>query len=830
MIRRLPLLAVVAMLPHAAPAGEKIVVPEFDTPHPRLLLSKADVERVRARVAANQYPHILSWDKLLKSLEPPLSPRPYVGKDPVAFYKICHPQAARARDLALAYRLGGEEKNARAAIEILKAWSGAEPRPGTQLDRTAVGGPGVGMYLSRAVFPMMYAADLLWDDPEFSGKPREAFSDWLRLLVPQIKASIEDWDKSAYYGEQDFNNHLAAHVLGLTAIGTLLGDRELLQYALDSGDNPRDFAELVDGMILMPGDAVHRREPPDAQPSQAGEIYDRYRHHTGPLKGIQYAYLSLELLSLTAEIARTNGLDLWSYSAPGGESLRLPFEFYPDFFRLEDTSLKGGFYSGETKRIGKGNDNGALFELGLARFPDSTSLPGAVWVSDRAKHSDDLAGPLVLTHGVVFPGQEGLRPRPTPPPTVPRPPDAAVVVPKSLPPHPRLVLDAAGLNAMKARALSGEAPWQESWEALKKQADKALANTPLYQPYTGSKSLDFFNTLLPQAQATRDLALAWWITGDVRYADAAKCLLARWAGATPLPGTEFSSSSDELAKGMLIPRSLLPMIWAFDILAGGGALDDADSARFTAWLAALVPQIKDGNRIWRENEYFDHQDFQNHLVAENLGLIAIAVGTGDTELLAYAVNSTENERDTLDLIAGMILMPGDSVYYREPPGAAPPQAGEIMDRYRHFQMGGHFRDYVTHPNRGLQYGLLSAHLLALSAQILSNNGLDLWNYRAPGGETLELPFAFYAPFYAAMDSTLEGGFYAGETERMGLGDDNGAVFEIAARHFPRNEMIRRLLDRPGRAKNSTSLLGFEALIFGAQAGSIDSEAAAKRTR
>jgi hypothetical protein len=821
MTRTVHIFLVAAILPLIGVAGEEILAPDLSAPHPRLLLSKADIERAKARVAEGQYPHVLSWNRLLKSLELPLQAQPYVGTDPIAFYKICHPQAARARDLALAYRLGGDAKHARAALEILKTWSGAEPCPGTQLDRPAVGGPGVGMYLSRAVFPMIYAADLLWDNPEFSGAPRDAFSDWLRLLVPEIKASVEDWDKSGYYGEQDFNNHLAAHVLGLTAIGTLLGDRGLVQYALDSKDNPRDFSELIAGMILMPGDAVHRREPSSAPPPQVGELYDRYRHHTGPLKGIQYAYLSLELLSLTAEIARTNGLDLWSYSAPGGETLRLPFEFYPDFFRLEDTSLKGGFYSGETKRIGKGNDNGALFELGLARFPDSTSLRDAVWVSDRARHSDDLAGPLVLTHGVVFPGQEGLTPRPTPPPPSPRPCDSVVVVPKSLPPHPRLVLDAAGLNAMKSRALSGEALWQESWEALKEQADKALANTMLYQPYTGSKSLDFFNTLLPQAQATRDLALAWWVTGDASYADAAKRILAKWAGASPLPGTEFLSSSDELAKGMLIPRSLLPMIWAFDILAGGDALSDRESARFTAWLKALVPQIKDGNRIWRENEYFDHQYFQNHLVAENLGLIAIAVGTGDTELLAYAVNSTENERDTLDLIAGMILMPGDSVYYREPPGAAPPQAGEIMDRYRHFQMGGHFRDYVTHPNRGLQYGLLSAHLMALSAQILSNNGLDLWNYRAPGGETLELPFAFYAPFYAAMDSTLEGGFYSGETERMGLGDDNGAVFEIAARHFPRNEEIRRLLHRPCRAKNSTSLLGFEALIFGAPSGTSD---------
>jgi len=149
------------------------------------------------------------------------------------------------------------------------------------------------------------------------------------------------------------------------------------------------------------------------------------------------------------------------------------------------------------------------------------------------------------------------------------------------------------------------------------------------------------------------------------------------------------------------------------------------------WLSLLVPQLKDAAHIWEENGYFDAQYFQNHQAGENMGLIAIAIMTGDADLLRYAVNSKENPRDFLDLIGGLILMPGDPIYYREPPGAPSPQAGEVIDRYRHFQMGGHHGDYVTYPNRGLQYCLLSANLLAISAQMLATNGLDLWNYQAP---------------------------------------------------------------------------------------------------
>ncbi len=797
-------------------AAPEMPVPEPRAPHPRLLVSAESLAKTRELIAARQYPHILGWEALLKRIETTVVTKPYTGVDPIAYYHHCHPQGERARDLALAYHLGGREEHALAAIRILDAWSRSTPLPGTQLADDMKGSPGIGMYVGRGTFPMMYAADLLWDHHGFSGAPREAFTQWMKALVPVIKSGIMKWEEKGYYGRQDFQNHLAAHTLGLTAIATLLGDRELLQYAIDSPENPRDFRELIAGLILMPGDAVHQREPATAPAPQAGEIYDRYRHHTGPIRGLQYAHLSLGLLSMVAEIGRHNGMDLWNYKAPGGETLRLPYEFYADFYSLEDSSLKGGFYAGETKLINKGTHNAALFELGLARFSNSPALEHVIWVSDRAKFSDHLAGPLMLTHGIVLPNQQGLAPRPPPDAPNAGPVDPSANIPATpLPPHPRLILDRAGLDAMKSRALSGSPPWQDAWLALEKKARRAVEITPLFKTYTGTQSYDFYKTLLPQAQASRDLALAWWITGDPSYAEAARKILALWAEAEPAPGTGFAATPDELGKGMLIPRSILPMIWAYDILAGGAVLDESESHHFSAWLTALVPQIKDGARIWKEHHYFDHQYFQNHLAGENMGLIAIAVATGDTGLLRHAVNSLENDRDHLDLLEGLILMPGDPVYYREPPGAADPQAGEIIDRYRHFQMAGHFKDYMTYPNRGLQYCMLSSHLLAISAQILSNNGIDLWRHKAPGGESLELPFTFYAPIYAAMDSSLQGGFYSGETGRLCRGGDNRALFELAAFRYPHNRAIAAAIDWPGRATDESGLLGFEALIFGA---------------
>ena len=283
-----------------------------------------------------------------------------------------------------------------------------------------------------------------------------------------------------------------------------------------------------------------------------------------------------------------------------------------------------------------------------------------------------------------------------------------------------------------------------------------------------------------------------------------------------MPGTIFPADRPAAGvKGMMIPRSILPMIWAYDILAGGDALTEADRTGFTGWLRALVPQLKEGALYWKENGYFDAQYFQNHLAGENMGLVAIGITCGDAGLLSYAVNSAENTRDFLDLVEGLILMPGDEVYYRDLPGAPAPQAGEIIDRYRHFEMAGHADGYVSKPNRGLQYAMLSSHLLAITAQMLANNGLGLWSYQAPGGENLRLPFAFYAPIYASMDVSAQGGYYRGEQERITSGGDSRAIFEIAAARYPDDPAIGKVLQREGRAQDTTGLLGSEALIFGA---------------
>jgi len=88
-----------------------------------------------------------------------------------------------------------------------------------------------------------------------------------------IKEGIQRWETNDDFGGQEFQNHHVSHVLGLALIGSALRDRELIQFALDSPENPKDFRELLDGLILMPGDTPHGGLR--GKPLHPGEIQDR---------------------------------------------------------------------------------------------------------------------------------------------------------------------------------------------------------------------------------------------------------------------------------------------------------------------------------------------------------------------------------------------------------------------------------------------------------------------------------------------------------------------------------------------------------------------------
>ncbi len=365
------------------------------------MFTAESLDRMRERVAAGRDPWRRAAAKLVEeaedALESGVDPDPYTGRHSLEFYHAAIRQGERARLYAYGWLVSGDAGLAEAGIAYLAAWAGADPPPASDFD-PEIRYPNTGMEVARAAIPFLEAYDLLaahrsWDDGD-----RADVETWFRSLVDPILQGKERWQKNDYFNRQYFQNHLTAHTMGLAAIGYALGDRDLVQYALDHPDNDRDYKTLIEGMILMPGDETHHREPDDAPPPEKGEIADRYRHYTAPDRGLAYTHLSLSQLLYIAEMAWNNGVDFYSYEAEGGENLKLPLRFYADFYRTRDAGLHHGLYRGERFQ----DFYPLIYEIANRRYPDTPEIVALLRSLDRLevpRHPHAYFFYPVLTHG-----------------------------------------------------------------------------------------------------------------------------------------------------------------------------------------------------------------------------------------------------------------------------------------------------------------------------------------------------------------------------------------------------------------------------------------------
>lgn len=758
--------------------------------YPRLILSRPELIAMRDRVengASAEY-----WAPLKKRADALCAgkwkPAVYTGDHPRKFYDLTQRDGTAARDLALAYHIGGNKKHADQAIAILSAWMSPDVLPGSHFDPEALY-PNMGMMVARGSFPMLYAYDLLMADNLVPAELQSRFAEWLRILEAQIKEGSHRWEANDYFDKQYFQNHLVADAVGLMAIGILLKDTELVQYAVDSPHNPRDLNELIFGIILLEGDAPYYREP-EAPAPQTGEIMDRYRHFeiggqwqdyvTKPNRGLQYCGLSSTLLVVAAEMGRNNGIDLYNWVAPTGETLRQPLDFYSDFYIQKDASIKGGFYTGEDSWIGANDSTThALWEVAAARFPNIGKYRDVLRAYERGSQDMHLLGPVSLTHGPVLE-------------------ETVAFTAQIAPAAPRLLFSKAQLAALAHAIGNKQEPFISAWQLLLKRAGNNLGYTAT--PYTGRDSALFYKHCTGPAGLARNLAFAWRISGEAAYAAKAAEVLYAWAVACD--GNPLDHSQDYPNTSMKLARSTFPFICAYDLLKGSDFLTPRQDKTVQSWFRQLEDEIKKGAEEWKKQDYFNRQEYQNHLVAQTMGLLAIGYALEDQKLVQFALDSKDYDRDLRELIAGSILMKGDEVHQREPKlwGL---ENGEIYDRYRRRTGKGH---------RGLQYTHLTMTLLSASIRMAQNNGTDFVGYTAPGGENMRLPFEFYSDFYRLKDSSLYHGAYSGETDRIGKAGDDPGMYELGLWFYPDSKPVKQLLNSIDRGTGYMDLLGYTAFF------------------
>jgi len=297
----------------------------------------------------------------------------------------------------------------------------------------------------------------------------------------------------------------------------------------------------------------------------------------------------------------------------------------------------------------------------------------------------------------------------------------------------------------------------------------------------GKDAFTFLEDIAIPSTFARDLALGYHLTGEAEYAQKSLEILNTWA--VGCKDIQYDMSPQAPSTSMYLARSVFPMMCAYDLLKDTDQLTDEVNSNIKAWFESLFPQIKEGVKLWHDNDYFNKQEYQNHLVAHVMGILALGYILEDEAAIRFALNSSENPRDFYELIEGSIFMEGDTPHHREPANSPLPETGEIYDRYRHHTAGG----------KGLQYSHLTLSLLATTARICHNNGLDMFAYTAPSGENIGLSFNYYLDFYRSVNSCIKTGFYCGEDDRIGKAGDHPGLFEIGMRYYPDYENIKDLV-------------------------------------
>ena len=371
---------------------------------PRIDCDAQMLLRARERIETRQEPFYTYWCDALEEVQDAkdMRPNPYLGPDPLQFHQRAQTDGIQTRLLAYAWRLTDDVEAGARAVEILVAWSSQESFPGTTFDRK-IRFPNAGMDVARAMLPFVAAYDLLSDHPSLTAKKQQRIEAWFRALANVVKEGIRRWETNDDFGGQAFQNHHAAHVMGLVLFGAALDDDDLIRFATDSPENPKDFKELVAGLILMPGD--HPLGGLRGKPLHAGEIQDRVR--TGHGAGLTYCHLSLTLMLYTADVlTRVTGDDWVNWTAAGGENLRQSATFYSDFFRLRSARLNGDYYFRDQRAVQNNTPYLGTFEVALGHWPDVPKLKAIVRSMRRSKTPRSWLcyyGLPLLTHGVTNP-------------------------------------------------------------------------------------------------------------------------------------------------------------------------------------------------------------------------------------------------------------------------------------------------------------------------------------------------------------------------------------------------------------------------------------------
>jgi len=263
---------------------ERIDVPETFPPHPRLFLNQQEIAELKAW--AKEEPWLGEYveglvRRCLEDVEGGF--RPPEGEEPGQVK-----QAERASDLALAYVLSDDRRLADAAADILRDYVKTYPT----YEIATLKGRATTSTLGEATWATSIATayDLVYNSGALSDADQQAIETQVLRPCGEVLRICNHHYRS---------NWRSRAMAGLGAVGFCLGDRELIDEALngchdESGRLLRDgFAHHLAGAVLADG-----------------VFYERT---------IGYHHAALYNYTWLMEAARHSGVDLWHLEVAGHE-------------------------------------------------------------------------------------------------------------------------------------------------------------------------------------------------------------------------------------------------------------------------------------------------------------------------------------------------------------------------------------------------------------------------------------------------------------------------------------------------------------------------------
>lgn len=212
--------------------------------------------------------------------------------------------------------------------------------------------------------------------------------------------------------------------------------------------------------------------------------------------------------------------------------------------------------------------------------------------------------------------------------------------------------------------------------------------------------------------AVTTLALAYYFSGDERYAQRAALLLRTWFldPATRMNphlryGQRIPGTTEGRAAGIIETRRLVDLVDAIGLLERSPTWTDGDARSMRDWMAAYRAWLLTSD-IGKEEQRAQN----NHGTWYDAQVVALALFTGDTALARSTIEASKTRR-----IAAQITADG-----RQP--------------------------YELARTRSLGYSVMNLEGLCRLAELGRQVGVDLWSYRSPRGGSIRKALDYVAPY------------------------------------------------------------------------------------